>query len=114
MNMENQVRIHQYSNYPIPHLKVDHYMFEKKFCDRFSRETMLRFRFIPVDIYDNNLTAIVSFPCIENIEDLKSLINGTVQIFWDEDIRLVKKINELKNGSYKFLKSEGEKINWKG
>jgi len=95
----NQMRIMGYSNYPIPYLDIDRYEFDKELIKQFSKELLLQFNFIPLDICGNILTAVVSFPCIELIKDLELLSGKKVRIFWSKDCRINENIKRLKEKS---------------
>jgi len=109
--MIDQIRIHEYSNFPIPHLNIDNYEFDKRIYGQISKEIMLKFRFIPIDIYGSLMTVVVSFPCIELLSDLEKLTGKTVRVFWADDKQIISKIMELK--SRRLIEQEPE-VNWKG
>ena len=103
-----QKKIPEYSNYPIPYLDIERYKLDKQLIQKFTREELIEFQFLPLDKFDNILTVCVCNPSLDLINDIEAHTGKIIRIFWCEEAKLIKIINNISQYIFE------EEISWKG
>jgi len=65
-----QIRIPQYSQYPIPYLDIDNYEFDENIFQTFTKKELINYEFIPLDQYHTILTVCVCKPSLKVSSDI--------------------------------------------
>lgn len=96
--LNESIRLHGYSYYPIPYINICEYELDKEVVDLVSEDLIQQYKIIPLDLITNNLTIGMVDPTQEKVDNLKKELKPYYLLFFIiEENHFHLKLKEYKN-----------------